>query len=203
MFITEKPALQSIPQEQFVIFQVEKRRVHPDGHIEVGCAFYSVPHQLTGDCVDVHISSSHIKVLKHNKLLVIHKKAQPGAFQTVIEHKPPSGRQTEEELLQELLQMCEAVGNDCYQWAQKVRQDRKQLAIRCLMGIRSLTKQFDAKEVNEACSKALVINSVHYHTVKALCESETKANDMLETHEIIREISYFQEVLDNQEAGKK
>jgi transposase len=44
----EQPALQPLPTESFGLFQVGSRTVHPDGHIEVDGAFYSVPHTLVG-----------------------------------------------------------------------------------------------------------------------------------------------------------
>jgi transposase len=47
----EQPALQPLPNEPFGLFQVGARTVHPDGHIEVEGAFYSVPHTLVGELV--------------------------------------------------------------------------------------------------------------------------------------------------------
>ena len=39
----EKPALGSLPPERFGLYQTGTRTVHPDGHVEVARAFYSVP----------------------------------------------------------------------------------------------------------------------------------------------------------------
>jgi hypothetical protein len=50
----ERPALRPLPAERFSLFEVGTRTVHPDGHVEVAAAFYSVPHHLIGRSVRVH-----------------------------------------------------------------------------------------------------------------------------------------------------
>lgn len=45
----EKPALKLVPEERFSLFEVGTRTVHPDGHVEVARAFYSVPDRLVGE----------------------------------------------------------------------------------------------------------------------------------------------------------
>jgi hypothetical protein len=47
----DQPALQPVPGEPFGLFQIGTRTVHPDGHVEVDGAFYSVPHTLVGEQV--------------------------------------------------------------------------------------------------------------------------------------------------------
>src|SRR5437764_10508251 len=47
----EQPLLQPLPAEPFGLFQIGTRSVHPDGHVEVDGAFYSVPHTLVGEQV--------------------------------------------------------------------------------------------------------------------------------------------------------
>lgn len=201
MFEEEIPVLKPLPQEEFIMFRIGKRRVHPDAHIEVDSAYYSVPHRLVGQDVEVHFNDRWVKIYFANQLIVQHTKSQPGFFQTHRHHLPRNKTMSEEEFLQDLLSTCRDIGESCFSWAKKVWNDRRQLALRTLSGIKHLRKQYKPSLINAACAKALDIGSVHYHTVKVFCESELKseADELLERHEIIREISYFQQILDNQE----
>jgi transposase len=203
MFEEELPALRPLPTEEFIIFKIGRRRVHPDAHIEVDSAYYSVPHRLITQDVQVRFNSKWVKIYCENQLLAQHPKVQPGSFQTEKKHLPKSKATTEEELLNELLLSCEGVGEHCYSWAKKVKTDRQHLAVRCLLGIQHLKKSYSAEVINIACSNASRIGSVHYHTVKIFCEAQGKdlKNDLLEQHEVIRELSYFSEILDDQENG--
>lgn len=201
MFEEELPYFKPLPQEEFIMFRIAKRRVHPDAHIEVDSAYYSVPHRLLGKDVEVHYNESWVKVYFADQLLVKHAKSQPGFFQTCRSHLPRSKTMTEEELLQHLLNICQDIGESCFYWAKKVWKDRRQLAFRTLSGIKQLKYKYEPSLINAACAKALDIGSVHYHTVQVFCESELnpEVDKFLKQHEIIREISYFQQILDNKE----
>lgn len=204
MFEEEKSSLRPSPTEEFITFRLGKRRVHPDAHIEVDSAYYSVPHRLITQDVEVRFNSKWVKVYYAGQLLIRHPKVQPGFFQTERKHLPKSKATTEDELLNELLSSCEEMGQYCHEWAQKVRCDRQHLAVRCLLGIQHLKKSYSTEVINSACSYALDIGSVHYHAVKTFCESqgETVLDDLLEEHEVIRDLSYFGNVLaDLQNSG--
>lgn len=76
---------------------------------------------------------------------------------------------------------------------------------RCLLGILHLKKSYSTEVINTACSYALDSGSVHYHAVKTFCESQGKSvvDDLLEEHEVIRDLSYFGDILsDLQNSGE-
>jgi hypothetical protein len=56
----DRPALRRLPAERFALFEVGTRSVHPDDHIEVGAAFYSVPHQCTRGCSGDLLPTHHV-----------------------------------------------------------------------------------------------------------------------------------------------
>lgn len=202
-FEEEKARLKPLPETEFVTFKIGIRKVHIDAHIEVDGAYYSVPHRLLGEDVVVHYNAKYVQVYFKDELLVSHVKAQPGYFRTRKAHLPRHKTQNVNELLSELLAMCEEIGVSCHQWADRVWQARRQLALRTLLGLKHLKQKHSAETINKACERASAIGSVHYHTVKIFCDSERgRANDLLEEHELIRDLGYFQQIIDNQEDKK-
>jgi transposase len=201
-FEEEIPHLRPLPTGEFVTFKIGIRRVHVDAHVEVEGAYYSVPHRLLGQDVVVHHNGKWVKVFFKDELLVSHSTAQPGSFRTRNSDLPAHKAKSTGELLEELLSMCDEMGSSCRKWADSVWQARQQLALRTLLSLRHLKGQYSPKTINGACKQAMEIGSVHYHTVKILCESKPDpVLDLLEEHEIIRDLKYFQKIIDNQEAN--
>ncbi len=52
----ERTALAPLPSEPFEYAEWKTAKVHPDYHVEVDKAFYSVPHRLIGRQVDVRLT---------------------------------------------------------------------------------------------------------------------------------------------------
>jgi hypothetical protein len=49
----DKPALRPLPLRHYEFAEWKKSKVHPDYHIEVALAYYSVPYRFIGEQVDV------------------------------------------------------------------------------------------------------------------------------------------------------
>jgi hypothetical protein len=89
----EQPALLPLPSEPFGLFQVGTRSVHPDGHIEVDGAFYSVPHTLVGELVraqwDAHLVRIYTLGLDgERQAIAVHLAVKAGTYSTRPEQRP-------------------------------------------------------------------------------------------------------------------
>jgi hypothetical protein len=89
----DQPALQPLPSEPFGLFQIGTRTVHPDGHVEVDGAFYSVPHTLVGEQVRAQWDGHLVRVYSvgtddERRAVAVHLRVQPGTYSTKPEHRP-------------------------------------------------------------------------------------------------------------------
>ena len=84
----EKPALRPMPEERFQLFEVGTRTVHPDGHVQVEGAFYSVPHVLVGQDVRVHWDERLVRVYAGGQAVAVHSRVMAGTFTTAQDHRP-------------------------------------------------------------------------------------------------------------------
>ncbi len=198
-FEEEQPHLRPLPTETFVFFRIAKCRVHSDSFIEVDSAYYMAPSELIGKDVSVHWNASSVKIYHSNKLLVSHPKVLAGTFQKAPGLVPRSKTITEEEYLESLLAVCKEIGPDCHAWAEKVWNDRRQLGLRTISGIKSLKKAYNNTAINTACTKALEIGTIHYHSLQILCEAESIEVKLTKDDEVIRDPTYYEKIINKGE----
>ena len=72
----ERSALRPLPLRAYEFGQWKQAKVHPDYHIEVGRAYYSVPYALIGERVDVRLTADGVEVFHHGRLVAAHAQAQ-------------------------------------------------------------------------------------------------------------------------------
>lgn len=58
----EQPTLRPLPARGYEFGEWKKAKVHPDYHIEVGRAYYSVPYRLIGQTVDVRLTAQAVEI---------------------------------------------------------------------------------------------------------------------------------------------
>lgn len=202
MFSEERSSLQPVPEHEFDYFKIGLRTVHSDGHIEVARAYYSVPYPYLGKRVTVHFNATWVKVFveekRVHKLIAFHRAIIPGRFRTEREHLPEKKSFTVLSYTRYLIEQCGTVGPECERLARITLDERQQRGFRPLQGIISLAKKYGAATVNQACQKAITLNSLRYHTVKLLCEDVSQEQlqpDLIQNHEIIRDSAEYSNYL--------
>lgn len=65
----ERSTLRSLPRKPYEFGEWKKAKVHPDYHIEVACAFYSVPYRLIGERVDVRLTARAVEIFHSDPLV--------------------------------------------------------------------------------------------------------------------------------------
>lgn len=113
----ERPALKPLPAEPFNLFDIGTRTVHPDGHIQIDGAFYSVPHILVGEEVRVHWDDRLVRVYAGGRCIAVHTRTTAGTFATRKEHRPAHKPAREEAYVEGLLARSEHVGHSALDWS--------------------------------------------------------------------------------------
>jgi len=200
---SEQSALKSLPGEPFQFFKISSRTVHPDGHIEVDRAYYSVPHKYVGQKVAVHYNSLWVKAFIKGNRIAFHKKMGPGRFKTERTHLPKNKSITTEEYKHHLLRQAQRIGPGCLEWSQLALKTRDQLAFRAIQGVVRLVGKYDLETINRACSEASRMGRLRYHTVKLICDDElftheygpSPQTELLKAHDLIRPIDDYQNIV--------
>ncbi len=89
----DQPALRALPAMRMAIAHFKRARINIDYHVELDGHYYSVPHALVGQTVELRITATTLEVLHGNKRVAAHAlNARRGAHTTTPEHMPASHR---------------------------------------------------------------------------------------------------------------
>ena len=194
----EKPALQEV-REPFPVFRLVNRKVHPDGHVEIDKAYYSVPHHLVGREVEIRIDERLVRIYADRQMVAVHRLTQPGVFRTNQEHLPAHKTRRQEGYQTHLLAQAERLGPGALGFVKRVLEERGVLGFRSVQGVITLCRQYPRELVDWACAKALGHGSLRYQTVRELVKRQGSPDqpDLIQDHDIIRPLNEYAELIKN------
>ncbi len=89
----DKPALQALPTEPYILREMKQCRVNIDYHIQLEGAYYSVPYQLAHREVTAIYSTRTVEIYHDNTIVATHPRhTRKGAVSTHSEHMASSHR---------------------------------------------------------------------------------------------------------------
>jgi len=194
----ERPALRPLPARAYAYATWRKAKVHPDYHVEVERAYYSVPYRLIGQQVEVRVSAHTIEVFHRGQQVAAHPRATArGQFRTHAPHRPAAHTAVIEQSLARLLERATALGpaTAAVIREQAVRRKHPEETLRSAQGILRLAKDFTPAALERACRRALNLKTYGYRAVRALIHAPepppmTVALDL--AHANLRGTDYFQ-----------
>jgi len=191
----EKPALKPLPAERFSFFEVGTRTVHPDGYVEVDCAYYAVPDRLLGEEVRVYWDERLVRIYHQDQCVGVYTKASAGTFRGRDEYRPAHKPARQQAYQEYLLARAEHVGSRALAWAKAAIEERDVRAYRLLQGMISLTRKHPKERVDWACGIALENRLFRHKHLRRLVEQAAARAPaqlpLIQTHEIIRELSEY------------
>ncbi len=157
----EKPHMQPAPTEPFDIPQWTEAKVHPDHHVQVNKALYSLPTRYIGRTVKVRSDRQTVKMYLSHELVKMHARQPPGGRSTdpndYPPYKAPLAMRDVDSLVRRAEQQGSAVGAFCQRllggplpWV-KMRQ---------AYGLMRLCERYGADRVNALCARALAFDVV-------------------------------------------
>ena len=194
----DRPALKPLPPHAYQFAHWKQVQVHPDYHIEVERAYYSVPYSFIRQRVDVRLSAHTVEIFHRGALIAAHQRAvQRGAFVTLPAHRP-TGHQALLELSHaRLLERAATIGPAT---AELIRQQahRKchpEQTLRSAQGILRLAADFSPARLESACERALTLHSYSYRAVRTLITAAPVTVSVaaaLPVHDNVRGPDYYQ-----------
>lgn len=197
----DQPNLRPIPEKPYEYAARKAARVHIDYHVEFEKHFYSVPHILIHQEVDLHVTEHMVEVFHKGKSVAIHPRSfKHGGFSTLREHMPLNHQFMNQVNAKQLLQWAETVGPHTIDFIDATLKSRPfpEQAYRSCLGILSLAKKHPHSRIEQACQAALEAKTFSYKTVKEELDWLTKqpalpvTPETLPVHANIRGEKYYQ-----------
>lgn len=169
----DRPALQPLPLERYVMAEFKTVRVNIDYHVEVDDHYYSVPYQFRGEEVEVRSTPTTVEILYHNHRVASHVRSSVAHHHTTVhEHMPKSHQAHLEWTPSRLIHWGESVGLATGQVIGTILQSKPhpEQGYRACLGILRLGKTYTPARLEAACQRALTAQACSYRSVKSILE---------------------------------
>lgn len=167
----DKPAMRSLPGTRYQYTEFKLVRVNIDYHIEFDKHFYSVPHHLVKHQLEAQASRDGIALFFKGKQVARHARSRrQGAYTTDAMHMPQAHRKHDQWSPGRLMNWAKSMGSNVLQLTQLLleRKAHPEQAYRACLGLLSLSKSYDAKRLDNACQRAMMIGSPTLKSVKSI-----------------------------------
>lgn len=171
----DKPALKPLPQEPYEYAEWKKARINVDYHIDADGHYYSVPHELARQQVDVRMTVTAVEIFHRGKRVASHMRAyRKGRHTTVTGHMPKNHQAQQGWTPERIVHWAEKFGGATSEVVVQIIESRPhpQQGYRSCLGLLRLGEQFGPERLEAACARALAIKAPSYRSVKSILDKE-------------------------------
>ncbi len=171
----DKPALRPLPAQRYEFASFKKARVHLDYHIELEGHYYSVPHSLVKQEVEVRFTNTTVECFSQNKRVASHpRNYHKGIHTTCFEHMPKAHQKHLSWTPGRFLNWALEIGPATRDLVQHLLQNKPhpEQGFRSCIGLLRLAKQYSAVKLELACARALALGSPRRQSVASILEKK-------------------------------
>jgi transposase len=199
----DKPALRPLPAQAYEYAEWRKARVSLDYHVEVDKHYYSAPHSLLRQQLDVRLTERTVELFQRGQRVAVHVRSKrPGAHSTQPEHMPKAHRAHMEWTPGRLLNWAVEIGPHTRDLVKHLLWNRPhpEMGYRSCLGLLNLGKRFGRERLEAASERALLLGSPTRGSVLSLLQQGLDQLPLPEAtpvqrsllHENIRGPGYYQ-----------
>ncbi len=200
--LLDKPYANTLSSNPFVFTDVKYDvRVAPNYHVEFDKHYYSVPHEMARECVDVYQINNILEIYQNGKHICRHKKGLPDyRYTTKEEHMPHNHKFVKGWSPAWFIAQAEKTGPALAELVSRVMDNRKhpEQGFRAALGLLGLSKKYPKERIEKAAERALYFGNLTCKAMKTILEQglEEKAdtekqNKRTVLHENIRGQEYY------------
>lgn len=174
----DRPALKPLPVGRYEFARYSTTKVSIDYHIAVDEHFYSVPHALVQQSVEVRATAGAVEILHGGRRVAAHVRSGIRfGYTTVPEHLPAAHRAHLEWSPGRLVRWGEQHGVACAEVIRRILETRlhPEQGYRSCLGLLKLERQHGASRLEAACARALALGSARYLTVAQILKSRQES----------------------------
>jgi transposase len=167
----DQPALRPLPATRYEFASWRLAKVNIDYHVEVDHHYYSVPYQLTGQIVEVRLTSTTVEVFaKHQRVASHLRSYQKGRHVTDAGHMPDSHRRYLEWTPGRIVAWAQKNGPSTAAFIEGLMASRPhpEQGFRSALGVMRLAKKYSPERLEAACQRALVLRSFSYKSIESM-----------------------------------
>ena len=167
----DKPVLRSLPAQAYHYAHIKEARVHIDYHIEYDKHYYSVPHHLVKQAVEVQATETVVAIYSHGQRVASHPRSYlKSGHTTCPEHMPQSHRAVSEWSPERFLSWAGEIGEETRSVVSHLLREKRhrEQSYRRILALLGNSKKYGRERLNNACGRALLINSPTRSSVESI-----------------------------------
>lgn len=198
----DAPALRVLPMQAWELAEFKTVKVHIDSHIQFDEHYYSVPHPLIGQSMEVRATQRCVEVLHRGQRVASHaRSAHKGKFTTLPEHLPEAYRAHMQWSPERLIHWGLDIGVATGSLVKRMLEARQhpEHGYRACLALLSLAKRFGKPRLEAACQIALELGTTkasHVRDILAngrdLVKPSTTPEWVSPAHANVRGAAYYQ-----------
>lgn len=191
------PELRPLPDQPYQFALWKTAKVNIDYHVAFDKHYYSVPHTLIRQQVEIKATEHLIEIYYKGKQVAVHPRSSAqGRFSTNPDHMPSNHRFVLELDAGWLLKQAEVIGPFTTQYLKSLLKSRTfpEQAYRSCLGVLSLARKYPQPLMETACEQACEAHLSSYKDLKAELEALSQHTPVLIpqiVHENIRGETYY------------
>jgi transposase len=153
--------------------QWKRAGVNIDYHVEFEGHYYSVPHALVRQEVELRITRGTIEILARGRRVSSHPRSyRRGYYSTIADHMPASHRAHAEWSPGKLMNWAASVGPATGELVKRLLLEKQhpEQGYRSCLGLMRLTRNFGRSRMEAACTRALAIGTYRYRSVASILD---------------------------------
>ena len=197
------PALRELPERPYQYAVWRRAKVGIDYHVQYDGAYFSVPHRLVGQHVDLRVGAGVVEVMAGGKRIAAHARVDGRRFHTTAEHMPAAHRAHADWSPKRFLSWGADIGVATAQIVRHQLEDRPhpEHGYRSCLGLLTLAKQYGKGRLERACQRALAVGTMSASSVRSILrqgldrleeDGTGEVQQALPLHENVRGAEYYQ-----------
>lgn len=200
----DEPALSPLPGERFTPCEWKIARVNVDYHVVFHGSYYSVPHALVHEQVDVRATARIVEIFHKTQRVASHeRRPNPGSYATEHSHMPKAHQEALAWPPSRLIAWADSMGQHTGRLIRAILEARPhpEQGYRPCLGILRLSRVYGRERLENACQRAHLAGARSYRHVVAILKNgldrvslpdgqDTESRPVIH-HENVRGASYF------------
>ncbi len=170
----DRPALRPLPAQPYEFAEFKRARVNIDYPVELDHHYYSVPHALARQEVELRYTASTVEILHRGTRVASHVRSSlPRGHTTVAAHMPEAHRRHAEWTPERLIRWADTIGpatSRCVAGIMAARRHPEQ-GFRACLGLLRLSDRYGVERLEAACVRAAALSAFRYKTVASILKS--------------------------------
>ena len=171
----ERPALAALPAADYEFAEWRLARVSLDYHVEVAGYFYSVPHGLIREQVDIRATARTVEVFHRGRRVAVHQRRYGGRRHgTDPDHMPSAHRRYAEWTPERFRRWGRSIGPNTEGLVLAILANRPhpEQGFRTCLGVLRLFKDFGPRHAETIAAQALASGALTYKSIAALIAAQ-------------------------------